>query len=97
MKKPRQKADTPALLSWLMLNCETVLLHKRACGPLVAPAETVHPRPGCTVSAGQIRASISPAAIWPPCFPLPFHSLLAALPPIPKGEGRRKDRKGMGN
>ena len=33
MKKPRQKADTPALLSWLMLNCETVLSHKRACSP----------------------------------------------------------------
>ena len=97
MKKPGQEADTPALLTWPMLNCEAVLSHKRPCGPLVAPAETVHPLRVCTVSAGQITATITPAAIWPPCFPLPFHSLPAALPPIPKGRGRGKDRKGMGN
>ena len=32
MKKPGREADTPALLSWPMLNCETVLSHKRPCG-----------------------------------------------------------------
>jgi len=96
-KKSGREADTPALLFGLLLGCETVLSHKRACGPLVAPAETVHPLRVCTVSAGQIMFTITPAAIWPPCFPLPFHSLPAALPPIPKGRGRGKDRKGMGN
>ena len=63
MKKPGREADTPALLSWLMLNCETVLSHKRPYGPLVAPAETVHPLRVCTVSAGQIMFTITPAAI----------------------------------
>ena len=63
MKKPGREADTPALLSWPMLNCETVLSHKRPCGPLVAPAETVHPLRVCTVSAGQIMFTITPAAI----------------------------------
>ena len=90
MKKPGREADTPALLSWPMLNCETVLSHKRPCGPLVAPAETVHPLRVCTVSVGQITALITPAAIWPPCFPLPFHSFPAALPLILQGRGYGK-------
>ena len=87
MKKPGREADTPALLSWPMLNCETVLSHKRPCGPLVAPAETVQPLRVCTVSAGQITSTITPATIWPPCFPLPFPSFPAALPLIPQGKG----------
>lgn len=62
-KKSGREADTPALLSWLLLNCETVLSRKRPCGPLAAPAETVHPLRVCTVSAGQITATITPADI----------------------------------
>ena len=62
-KKPGREADTPAPLSWLLLDCETVLSHKRAAGPLVTPAETVHPLRVCTVSAGQIMFTITPAAI----------------------------------
>ena len=87
-------SGAPALASADLRNCAVT---QEALGPLVAPAETVHPLRVCTVSAGQITATITPAAIWPPCFPLPFHSLPAALPPIPKGRGRGKDRKGMGN
>ena len=87
MKKPRQEADTPALLSWPMLNCETVLSHKRACSPLVAPAETAHPLCVCAVSAGQITSTITPATIWLPFFLLPFHSFPAALPLIRQGKG----------
>ena len=71
MKKSGQEADTPALLLWLLLNCETVLSHKRAAGPLVAPAETVHPLRVCTVSVGQITALITPAAIRPLSVPFP--------------------------
>ena len=89
-KKSGREADTPALLFGLLLGCETVLSHKRACGPLVAPAETVHPLRVCTVSVGQITALITPAAIWPPCFPLPFHSFPAALPLILQGRGYGK-------
>ena len=62
-KKPGREADTPALLSWLLMDCETVLSHKRARGSLVTPAETVHPLRVCTVSAGQIMFTITPAAI----------------------------------
>ena len=63
MKKPGQEADTPALLPWLLLDCKTVLSHKRPCRPLVAPAETAHPLRVCTISAGQITSMITPAAI----------------------------------
>lgn len=92
MKKPGQEADTPALLPWLLLDCRTVLSHKRAADPLVAPAGTVHLLRVCTVPAGQITATITPAAIRSLCFPLPFHSLLAALPPVPQREGQGKGK-----
>ncbi len=96
-KKSGQEADTPALLFWLLLGCETMLLHKRAVGPLVAPAETVHPLRVCTVSAGQITSTITPAAIWPLCFFLPVLSIpfRRLCRPFLNGRGKGKDRKGM--
>jgi len=36
-KKPGQEADTPALLPWLLLICETVLSHKRPSALLWHP------------------------------------------------------------
>ena len=75
-KKSGREDDTPALLFGLLLGCETVLSHKRACGPLVAPAETVHPLRVCTVSAGQIMFKITPRYLT---------SLLFASVPFPSG------------
>ena len=98
MKKPGREADTPALLSWPMLNCETVLSHKRPCGPLVAPAETIHPLRVCTLPAGQITPMIPPLLL----FNLPV-SRFRSIPfrrlcrPFLNGKGSGKDRKGMGN
>ena len=88
-KKSGREADTPALLFGLLLGCETVLSHKRACGPLVAPAETVHPLRVCTISAGQITSMITPAAIWPLCFrfhSIPFRRLCRPFPREGAGE-----------
>ncbi len=38
-KKPGQEADTPALLSWLILICKAVLSRKRAAALLRHPLE----------------------------------------------------------
>ncbi len=63
----------------------------------MAPAETVHPLRVCTVSAGQITSTITPAAIWPLCFFLPVLSIpfRRLCRPFLNGRGKGKDRKGM--
>ena len=71
LKKVRagdQLSIAPVLVS---AGLQTMLSHKRAIGPLVAPAETVHPLRVCTVSAGQITALITPVAIRPLSVPFP--------------------------
>ena len=85
-KKPGREADTPALLSWLLLDCETVLPHKRACGPLVTPEETVHSLRVCTVSSGQITALITPATIRSLSVPFPSGGSAACFPKGGVGE-----------
>ena len=96
-KKPGQEADTPALLAWLLLDCETVLPHKRPCGPLVTPAETAHPLRVCAVSVGQIMFTIPLLRFDLSAFrfrSIPFRRLCRLSS---KGGGRGKYRKGMGN
>ena len=77
MKKPRQKADTPALLSWLMLNCETVLSHKRACSPSCGTRRNRTPASRLYGFCGSDKALDNPC-----CY---LVSLLSASVPFPSG------------